>query len=58
MYTSYHDEVGMYVTGDYTKDNLILQAVMSRSLIIDDYYCYAQYSYQTIPIVIILLRIF
>lgn len=37
MYTSYHDEVGMYVTGDYTKDNLILQAVISRSLIIDDY---------------------
>ena len=37
MYSSYHDEVGMYVAGDYTKDELILQAVISRSLIIDDY---------------------
>lgn len=37
MYSSYHDEVGMYVTGDYTKDDLILHAVISRSMIIDDY---------------------
>ena len=37
MYSSYHEEVGMYISGDYTNDNLILQSIISRSLIIDDF---------------------
>lgn len=30
FYTSWHEELGMYVTGDYNQDDLILQAVVSR----------------------------
>lgn len=32
-----HEEVGMYVTGDYSKSNIVLQSVLSRALIIGDY---------------------
>ena len=37
FYNSYHDEIGMYIYGDYSTNIVALQAVLSRTLAIDDY---------------------